>query len=54
MKMTISLNGTDIVVPCADGKISVCEVTTLAATRYKKAIGKKKFLLGFRSQSQIT
>ena len=38
--MTISFNGTKIVVPCADGEISVREVTTLAATRYKKAIGK--------------
>ena len=40
MKVTISFNGTKIVVPCADGEISVREVTTLAATRYKKAIGK--------------
>ena len=40
MKVTISFNGTKIVVPCADGEISVLEVTTLAATRYKKAIGK--------------
>jgi len=38
--VTISFNGTKIVVPCADGEISVREVTTLAATRYKKAIGK--------------
>ena len=40
MKVTISFNGTKIVVPCGDGEISVREVTTLAATRYKKAIGK--------------
>ena len=40
MKVTISFNGTKIVVPCADGEISVREVTSLAATRYKKAIGK--------------
>ena len=40
MKVTISFNGTKIVVPCSDGEISVREVTTLAATRYKKAIGK--------------
>ena len=41
MKVTISFNGTKIVVPCADGEISVREVTTLAATRYKKANEKK-------------
>ena len=40
MKVTISFNGTKIVVPCGDGEISVREVTSLAATRYKKAIGK--------------
>ncbi len=40
MKVTISFNGTKIVVPCGDGDISVREVTNLAATRYKKAIGK--------------
>lgn len=40
MKVTISFNGTKIVVPCGDGDISVRELTSLAATRYKKAIGK--------------
>lgn len=40
MKVTISFNGTKIVVPCGDGGLSVQEVTNLAATRYKKAIGK--------------
>lgn len=40
MKVTISFNGTKIVVPCGEGDISVQELTDLAATRYKKAIGK--------------
>eukprot|EP00095_Tigriopus_kingsejongensis_P000410 snap_masked-scaffold19_size710362-processed-gene-5.6 protein:Tk00410 transcript:snap_masked-scaffold19_size710362-processed-gene-5.6-mRNA-1 annotation:"partitioning defective 3 homolog isoform x4" len=40
MKVTISFNGTKIVVPCGDGDITVKELTSLATTRYKKAIGK--------------
>ncbi|XP_059093575.1 partitioning defective 3 homolog isoform X1 [Tigriopus californicus] len=40
MKLTISFNGTKIVVPCGDGNITVKEFTSLATTRYKRAIGK--------------
>ncbi|CAB4054019.1 PARD3 [Lepeophtheirus salmonis] len=40
MKVTISFSGTKIVVPCGEGDISVRELTALATTRYKKAIGK--------------
>ena len=40
MKVTISFNGTKIVVPCGDGDITVRELTNLALVRYKKAIGK--------------
>ncbi len=40
MKVTLSFNGTKIVVPCGDGDISVRELTNLAVSRYKKAIGR--------------
>ena len=40
MKVTISFDETKIVVPCGDGDITVRELTNLAVTRYKKAIGK--------------
>ncbi len=40
MKVTVNFNGTKIVVPCGDGDITVRELTALAGTRYKKAIGK--------------
>ena len=40
MKVTISFDGTKIVVPCGVGDITVREMTSLATTRYKKAIGK--------------
>lgn len=40
MKVTVSFNGTKIVVPCGKGQISVRELTQLAATRYKKATGR--------------
>ena len=40
MKVTLSFNGTKIVVPCGAGDISVRELTGLAVSRYKRAIGK--------------
>ena len=40
MKVTISFDETKIVVPCGDGDITVRQLTNLAVTRYKKAIGK--------------
>jgi len=40
MKVTISFDGTKIVVPCGDGDITVRELINLAVTRYKKVIGK--------------
>ena len=40
MKVTISFNGTKIVVPCGEGDITVRELTQLATTRYKRAIGR--------------
>ena len=40
MKVTLSFNGTKIVVPCGAGDISVRELTGQAVSRYKRAIGK--------------
>ena len=40
MKVTVSFDATRIVVPCGDGAITVRDLTDLAVTRYKKAVGK--------------
>ena len=40
MKVTVSFDATRILVPCRDGAITVRDLTNLAVTRYKKAVGK--------------
>ncbi len=39
MKVTVDFDGTKIVVPCGDGVLSVRELSALAGTRYRKAVG---------------